>query len=362
MEEKNNFVSVRIKGIREGKIKGQKKHDFREGYIPGYVDQEKRGVDTIYKFFGSVEDFVDLQKKTYSEKTGRKYRKDGRLGISGILTFGRDVEFGTEPVWDPKLCTYISAEKFADKLAKKTVSRIAQKLGQDVYYIVRHSDESKIHYHFMLTYVDPVSGNTAAKLLTPCVLSSLQDVAGEVWQEAGLRRGMRKAERIRAWEKGEVKELNIRHKSVREMHKTLEEDISKLEQDLDSRTKEVQAVLEFAKTGKILEIEEEDSPEIKSIKRQINRYIRASARVQNELAEHERKYRSLEEQERLLKQKIEYYQQHNVNIKKIIEEIKRQEEKKQEQKNVENENKKTWKDFLGIEKDKKQKQKWDLGL
>lgn len=331
----NNYVSVRVKSLNKTKVKTQEKHDMRQSKI-SYIDIPD--FDLLFKGYVNVNHFIDRQTDNYSEIKNRKYRKDGNLGISGIITFGKDVNVDqNKKIFDHKLDTYISEVRYFDQLAKKTINKIAKKLnGQECFYIVRHMDESKIHYHFMLTYMNR-DGITAAGKLKKKDLSELQDIAGEVFGKAGLQRGKHIAERLNDYNAAGAKRLNIRNKSVSELHATYRRDIKIAEEKVKEKEKQlkeyyekldamvtnsekINTLIQYAYNGdELLIIDKEiDSKDEQIVKRKINRYIKAKNNINN----FSKKYRNLEKQEQLLLKKLKAFEEHSITLNEVYKTVK----------------------------------------
>ena len=203
--QERNFISVRIQPVKGSRAKHQYLHDMRK-VIPKYADphfKEERAT-VLFRADGDPEKWRAEQEQEYFSRlrpVGRKLsdgernlghvrlRKDTPWGISGIITFGQDVN----P--DPR-----DLAKF-DQKAKELVRRIAERWGVKARYLVRHNDESHVHYHFFLDYVQKGGERTIRDEINPFhggrrELREIQDLAGEVFSPLGLRRGVRKEEKL----------------------------------------------------------------------------------------------------------------------------------------------------------------------
>lgn len=207
-------VSFRIKNLKGGEAIGAVAHDLRRK-IPGYVDQAKTWQNAVLD--GGEPDIpasIASQGERVRARTGKKLRKDANLFLSGIVTFSRDARAqvnGSPPD--------AQAKDFAEKFASENRVRLL--------YLVRHSDETTTHYHFMTENISS-EGESAKNKLSPPVLSRWQDVAGEVFSQIGIGRGTKKSERLAA---GEDASKTI-HRSVRRLHEDLPREISQEEERL----------------------------------------------------------------------------------------------------------------------------------
>ena len=204
-------VSFRIKNLKSGEASGAMAHDFRKK-IPNYVDRDRTPKNAV--LFGGPPDVpasIAAQGERVRSRTGKKIRKDANLFLAGILTFSRDARSqvnSTPP----------------DQQAREMAKRFASENRVKLLYLVRHSDETTTHYHCLWENVTS-DGESAKNKISPPVLSKWQDIAGQVFSEVGIGRGIPKAERIAA---GEDASKTI-HRSVRKLHEDLPREISREE-------------------------------------------------------------------------------------------------------------------------------------
>ena len=207
-------VSFRIKNLKGGEASGAVAHDFRRK-VPNYVDRTRTPKNTI--LFGGQPDVsasIKEQGERVRARTGKKLRKDANLFLSGILTFSHDAR-GLVNAAPPDQ----QAREFAKKFAEENRVRLL--------YLVRHSDETTVHYHFMTENVTS-DGESLKNKLSPSVLSSWQDRVGEVFSEIGIGRGTPKSERIA---RGDDASKTI-HRSVKQLHEDLPKEILREEERL----------------------------------------------------------------------------------------------------------------------------------
>ena len=207
-------VSFRIKNLKGGEASGAVAHDLRRK-VPGYVDRARTSKNAI--LVGGPPDIpssIASQGERVKARTGKKLRKDANLFLSGILTFSRDAR-GLVNATPP------------DQQAREMAKRFASENRVKLLYLVRHSDETTVHYHFMTENITS-DGESAKNKLSPPVLSKWQDIAGEVFSEVGIGRGMPKAQRIA---RGDDASKTI-HRSVRRLHEDLPAEIAQEEERL----------------------------------------------------------------------------------------------------------------------------------
>ena len=207
-------VSFRIKNLKGGEASGAVAHDFRRK-VPNYVDRTRTPKNTI--LFGGQPDVsasIKEQGERVRARTGKKLRKDANLFLSGILTFSHDAR-GLVNAAPPDQ----QAREFAKKFAEENRVRLL--------YLVRHSDETTVHYHFMTENVTS-DGESLKNKLSPSVLSSWQDQVGEVFSEIGIGRGTPKSVRIARGDDY----AKVIHRRVRQLHENLPGEIAREESRL----------------------------------------------------------------------------------------------------------------------------------
>jgi hypothetical protein len=197
-------VSVRVQGVKGVKAGGQVSHDSRKGQVPGYVDKERSSQNQLLiGSFDSLKVKGQEQVQRYRELSHKEMRKDANLFIAGVITFDREAKMQVD-------------SSPPDAQAKRFVESFCKKYKTEPVYLVRHSDESTVHYHFMTENIDK-EGKAVTNKLDRGALKSLQDDAGQVFSAVGLTRGTPKVDRIK---NGEPTSAYI-HRSVKELHEDL---------------------------------------------------------------------------------------------------------------------------------------------
>ena len=222
------MVSVRVKGLRSPQSHGAFGHDSRTGYIPKNVDRSRTHLNTVLIGDMTLESLSrsrEEQEVRIRNYTKKAPRKDANYYISGIITFSKEArdDVNSRP---------------PDEQAKKFVEDLARSLNLKILYLIRHSDESTNHFHFMLENVD-TEGRAKARTLNKKALSEIQDKAGEFFNQIGIKRGIKKKERL---ENGEPYSKTV-HRSVQQLHVDLPKEISALEEkrdDLKHQTQKIQ--------------------------------------------------------------------------------------------------------------------------
>lgn len=223
------MVSVRIKGLRSPQSRGAFGHDSRTGYIPKNIDRTRTHLNTLLIGDMTLESLSrsrEEQEARIRNYTKKAPRKDANYYISGIITFSKEArdDVNSRP---------------PDGQAKKFVEDLARSLNLKILYLIRHSDESTNHFHFILENVD-TEGRAKARTLNKKALSEIQDKAGEFFSKIGIRRGIKKKERL---ENGEPY-ANTVHRSVRQLHLDLPKEIDVLKEKRDDLKDQAQKIQE----------------------------------------------------------------------------------------------------------------------
>ena len=223
------MVSVRVKGLRSPQSHGAFGHDSRSGYIPKNVDRSRTHLNTVLIGDMTLESLSrsrEEQEVRIRNYTKKAPRKDANYYISGIITFSKEARDNVN-------------SRPPDGQAKAFVEDLSRSLNLKILYAIRHSDESTDHYHFMLENVD-TEGRAKARTLNKKALSGIQDKAGEFFSQIGIKRGIKKKERL---EKGEPY-ANTVHRSVHQLHVDLPKEIGVLEEKRDDLKHQAQKIQE----------------------------------------------------------------------------------------------------------------------
>ena len=281
MEKK--FVGVRLKAIRGQSMRNQMRHDFRDR-PPEYIENPVPP-DVLLGGKFDVETASKEMAEKYRLLQGRKLQANSRPYISGVIYFSRD---RLEKV----LATKGGLKAMNDR-AVQWVKEFAERIGSQVRYLIRHSDESVTHYQFALDNV--VGRKTVMRNLTREDLSDLQTSIADTYKELGFERG----------EKGS----RDRHKTIKQMHAAEYREWQGLAQEKEMLKKEIYE-LKLAIT---------ESQEIAAELKQQAHQERAKLKTDymRDLREIEKRHREIEE---LKKQKREMTAEQKELVEKLIRE------------------------------------------
>lgn len=313
-----NLVSVRISNKFE--IRVELIHDFHNSHDrkinenPNFIINNNGSVTEFHRdvavkinvkgIIDNHEKFVKLAKSDYKANHPRAMKSNTNLEYSGIITFGNDDQTLSRSEID-KL-----DQKQLDANALAFVQELARKNGikTEATYLVKHCDESMIHYHFKFIAYDFDTHEVMRNRMGPQFLSELQDLAGDCFKSSGFIRGIKKSDRIeqvlyeRDITRDEynamspadkaiiIKEANVKNKAPRDLHVDLKNTIYNLQQSLD-------------KSLTLFDLVEKSTPEeLKAIKEDINkqgdkiisRFFTYALRLHNQAADKEKAVKNLD--------------------------------------------------------------------
>lgn len=186
-----NYVCVRVRAIKANRAVGQALHDTRRK-VPSYI----RTPDPRSKVFRfSLQDRIIVEESTNAEKYDdikkdlreiknyqdilyqkikkRKRQRDVNDFIAGIIVFSE-----TEGIPIDHL----------RKQAQTYLATLAKKYRVLPVYLIEHSDEAKVHFHFLFPNMDQ-NGNSIGRKIDKTACKELQDLAGEIFSSLGFSRG-----------------------------------------------------------------------------------------------------------------------------------------------------------------------------
>lgn len=213
-------ASVRLKARSLKRAYGQRRHDFRIGPQPNYVDHDRKELNRILLEPRPLPIIKkDIEQLRRAKGAQRAMKSDAAVVTAGIVTFGHK-----------------ASELFAELLPEQQdaalfelVSQIAKRLGTRVEAMVIHLDEISLHAHFELrAYND--SGVPVSKVATYKVMSELQDMTAEILAQhcSGIERGHKKFDRIEAG----ADYAETLNRSVKQLHQDLPAEIAVRQTDL----------------------------------------------------------------------------------------------------------------------------------
>lgn len=215
-------ASVRMEGKSLSQAYGQRRHDFRIGPQPKYVDPARKELNRPLmepRPVSQIRDEVLALRTARGAK--RAMKSNAAVVTAGIVTFGMEAQ---------KMFLALTIEQ-QDAAFRELAQAVADRLDTSLEALMVHCDESAIHAHFELRACNR-SGIPLAKATRPALMIELQDLVFEVMSRhcEGIERGNRKYDRLAA---GEDYAATV-HKSVRQLHHDLPLEIEALEQKRDA--------------------------------------------------------------------------------------------------------------------------------
>jgi len=215
-------ASVRLGGKSLSQAYGQRRHDFRIGPQPKYMDPDRKELNRPLmepRPVSQIRDEVLALRTARGAK--RAMKSNAAVVTAGIITFGIEAQ---------EMFLALTHEQ-QDAAFRDLARVVADSLDTSLEALMVHCDESAIHAHFELRACNR-SGIPLAKATRPALMIELQDLVFEVMSRhcPGIERGNRKYDRLAA---GEDYAATV-HKSVRLLHHDLPLEIAALEQDRDA--------------------------------------------------------------------------------------------------------------------------------
>ena len=267
-----NAVSVRIEPKPMSKAKFQRRHDFRIGAQPSYVDSDRTALNRNLMDLRPLPD-IQRENETLRMRAGRTRRMKSYAAVvtAGIITFGHTAQdmFNRLP------------EEMQDRAFTELAQEIAARLNTQLEALVVHLDETAIHAHFtMRAYNDDGEPISNASRLGD--MAALQDLAADVMQRYApqIKRGRKKKDMLQAG----ANYADTLHRTVKQLHENLPQEKAALEAEIaDSEAKVAEQRASLEKTQKLLEkLELRTELTEKEVKRQ-ETYSRRLAKKQADM-------------------------------------------------------------------------------
>lgn len=218
----------------------------------GNYDYYRNSADKVYQ--NSMFDYISqldnplwsCVKKAhddYQRHHPRALKSNTNLFYQGVITFGNEDGTLSRAEMDSLDQTALDQAALSFLNAFCTENGIASNSA----YLVKHCDESQIHYHYGLIGYDFERHEVIRNRLNPAFCSALQNKIGAYFARLGFNRGLSKKERIERTlqnkgltpdayksmspaQKAQIKsEANVSHKTVRALHSELKNKLFQLE-------------------------------------------------------------------------------------------------------------------------------------
>ncbi|MBU2994110.1 hypothetical protein Q4555_07965 [Octadecabacter sp. 1_MG-2023] len=213
-------ASVRIKSRTLSQAYGQRRHDFRVGMQPQYVDLSRANLNRVLlepRPLPQIRDeIVELRERRGAQ---RAMKSNCAIVTAGIITFGREAA---------KQFNGLSIEQ-QDAAYLELAQALASHLNTRLEALVHHGDETASHAHFELRAFAG-NGHPISKEMTRQGMSELQDMTAEILQRycPDIERGHRKKDRLDAG----ADYPDTLNRSVRQLHEDLPSEIAVKEQEI----------------------------------------------------------------------------------------------------------------------------------
>ncbi len=222
-----NAVSVRIEPKPMSKAKFQRRHDFRIGAQPAYVDGDRTHLNRHLMVLRPLPD-IQRENEVLRMRAGRTRRMKLNAAVVtvGVITFGHKAQdvFNRLP------------DEAQDRAFTELAHEVAALLSTSLEALVVHLDETAIHAHFtMRAYNDDGEPLSDATKLSD--LSKIQGLAAEVMQRYApeIQRGNKKKDRLKAG----ADYPDTLHRTVKQLHEDLPQEKAALEAEIAAKEEEI---------------------------------------------------------------------------------------------------------------------------
>lgn len=177
------YVSFRIKKLENSRVMAAANHDRRFGWQPSYIDRKStyKNYTILGKTFTKEELKIKMKNQDIlvKEKTNRKLQANAERFTSGIMTFSNSMKEDYER--NPKLF---------DECSKLFLTKITQEYNFQIEYAELHLDETTPHVHILFNNISTETGKSIRRNINPKILTKIQTLMGECFQEMGYKRGV----------------------------------------------------------------------------------------------------------------------------------------------------------------------------
>jgi hypothetical protein len=220
-------VSVRIAHKSASKAATQRRHNERIGAQPKYVDATRTHLNSVLINAPTEVYLRDKCEALRSKRaTKRKMKVDAAVLTDGIITFGTEAQ---------KVIESLSTEE-QDALFLETAKRIASYSKTELVSLTVHRDETAVHAHFGMLAFNR-DGMPLSKSLKPRDTEKLQNIAGDVFKNLGINRGVKKVVRkLRGDDKSK-----IIHRSVKQLHDDLPLELEAKQREINALRARIEA-------------------------------------------------------------------------------------------------------------------------
>lgn len=230
MTANSKAVQARVEGATAARVGGQRAHDLRIGPQPDYVDPERTPLNsTLIEPLTGIQIREICEERRGQRQTKRALKSDAAVGVSGIITFGREAQL---------IFAKLTRQE-QDAAYREIAEALAERLQTTLTGLVAHRDEAADHAHFQCPGVT-LDGRPVSKIAKRQCLRDLQTIAAEIIARhaPGIERGTPRWVRI---EQGETYADTV-HKSAAEMRLQLPADLAAARELVESEQNQAQEI------------------------------------------------------------------------------------------------------------------------
>lgn len=220
-------ASLRLKSRSMSRAYGQRRHDFRKGVQPNYVQGERTHLNRVLLQPRPLP-LIREEIETLRRERGAQRALKSNAGIvtAGIITFGQEAALLFEAL----------SPDAQDAAFQSLARAVAERLDTQLEALLVHCDEVTLHAHFELRAYSK-TGIPVSKIALAGVMSELQDLTAEIMGThcPGIERGTKKYDRLAA---GADYAATL-NRSVKQLHRDLPKEIAAKEASLAELSDEV---------------------------------------------------------------------------------------------------------------------------
>ena len=240
LETKNN--SININNIKHNLRKVKTENEINENNNILIFDNKtfdnNKDIKKQYSKINKIRNnFINEHNEIYkSNNKGRKLPNYSGSISEGIITFS---ELINEKQKESNFKHNFSS------LVKKSVNEVMKKLDATLIYISIHLDEKTPHCHFHYKNFDDKGKSIEYKNRNKETLSNLQDTVGEVFNDYGFKRGIKKDfternhQKTKVFKDNQIKELNENVNKLKNDNHNLQNKLDNSQKIIDKHINEI---------------------------------------------------------------------------------------------------------------------------
>lgn len=205
------YLSFRIEKIANEKVLSQINHDMRIGKQPKYIQRDKshKNITLTGAKFNKLKHEEHLKKQ--NGKSKRKIQKNTERFFTGVMTFSEEMRRD-----------YKNNDGLFAECSKDFLEKLKERYKMENIYSEIHLDETTPHIHILFDNIDD-SGKSVRRNINPKILSEIQTLMGECFEDLEYKRGKPKDETL-------AKHFNFRdYEKIKAEYKKMSKEVKNLD-------------------------------------------------------------------------------------------------------------------------------------